>query len=249
ARQRPFTVVNLGYNNEGAYSMRFTLEDYAYLDYDLACLYEGYNDLNTPNLAVFRHDSPVFRLTGDMPLFPIVFKEKAAAMLNGGDGGGLYGDSTRSVFHASVADRAAAGILDATAAVGQSLERQLGRVTQEGRRTVVHGASTGCSSEWQHYCGATEIAVEYALSRGKQVLVITEPYETQPAVRVRHREQQAALVSMLSRRFAGEARVNYVNLGDAVNLDDVRLSFDHMHLTAAGNSRVGNALIEPVGRM
>jgi hypothetical protein len=39
-----FIVVNLGYNNEGAYSFRFTLADYLSLDYDVACLYEGYND-------------------------------------------------------------------------------------------------------------------------------------------------------------------------------------------------------------
>ena len=37
--------MNLGYNNEGAYSFRATLEDYAWLDYDLALLYEGYNDM------------------------------------------------------------------------------------------------------------------------------------------------------------------------------------------------------------
>ena len=37
--------MNLAYNNEGAYSFRFTLGDYLYLDYDLAILYEGYNDL------------------------------------------------------------------------------------------------------------------------------------------------------------------------------------------------------------
>src|ERR1051325_8309114 len=36
------SVVNLAYNNEGAYSFRFTLADYLYLDYDLAVLYEGY---------------------------------------------------------------------------------------------------------------------------------------------------------------------------------------------------------------
>ena len=80
-----FTVVNLGYNNEGAYSFTFTLNDYLSLRYDLAVLYEGYNDLmadpRAPNFSVFRHDSPVFRLTGYLPIFPIVFKEKAAAMM------------------------------------------------------------------------------------------------------------------------------------------------------------------------
>ena len=39
-----FTVINLAYNNEGAYSFKTTLTDYRWLDYDLAFLYEGYND-------------------------------------------------------------------------------------------------------------------------------------------------------------------------------------------------------------
>ena len=56
-----FTVINLAYNNEGAYSFKTTLEDYRWLDYDLAFLYEGYNDLAASvrtNVQVFRHDSP-----------------------------------------------------------------------------------------------------------------------------------------------------------------------------------------------
>ena len=80
----PFSVVNLGYNNEGAYSLRFTLADYLYLDYDLAILYEGYNDLigsSEPNFSVFRHESPIFRRTGYLPILPVVFREKAAALL------------------------------------------------------------------------------------------------------------------------------------------------------------------------
>ncbi|HMF99396.1 MAG TPA: hypothetical protein VKE96_34085, partial [Vicinamibacterales bacterium] len=88
---RRFSVINLGYNNEGAYSFKYTLADYRSLRYDLAILYEGYNDLmadpTRPNLSVFRHDSPVFRLTGYLPIFPIVFKEKAAAMMTGSTAG------------------------------------------------------------------------------------------------------------------------------------------------------------------
>src|SRR5262245_23695031 len=85
---RPVSVVNLAYNNEGAYSFKYTLQDYAYLDYDLAVLYEGYNDImggsvggptngrgEQPNLTVFRHDSAVFRLTGYLPIVPIIVRE------------------------------------------------------------------------------------------------------------------------------------------------------------------------------
>jgi hypothetical protein len=81
-----WSVVNLGYNNEGAYSFRFTLEDFAYLQPDVVVLYEGYNDMigdNGPNTALFRHDSPVFLLTGYMPILPLVFREKAMSLMHG----------------------------------------------------------------------------------------------------------------------------------------------------------------------
>src|SRR5262249_4425589 len=83
-RVRTFSVVNLAYNAEGAYSFAFTLRDYTYLRYDLAILFEGYNDLRDDprNTSVFRHESPVFRLTGYMPIFPLIFREKAASMLS-----------------------------------------------------------------------------------------------------------------------------------------------------------------------
>ena len=52
---RRFSVVNLGYNNDAAFSLKYTLQDYKYLDYDLAILYENYNDLlippESPNLS------------------------------------------------------------------------------------------------------------------------------------------------------------------------------------------------------
>jgi hypothetical protein len=126
-----FTVVNLGYNNEGAYSFRTTLEDYQWLDYDLVMLYEGYNDMSPirPNLQVFRHESPMFRLTGYMPIFPIIFREKAAVMLSG-DPGAAYRQDKKTVFHASLATRAGAGVLDATAEVAEALEAQLGRMSE-----------------------------------------------------------------------------------------------------------------------
>src|ERR1700682_804915 len=37
----PINVLNLGFNNEGAYSFKYTLKDYDYLDYDEVVLYSG----------------------------------------------------------------------------------------------------------------------------------------------------------------------------------------------------------------
>jgi hypothetical protein len=254
AAGRRFRVVNLGYNNEGAYSFKPTLVDYDWLHYDLACLYEGYNDLTgdprRPNVSVFRHDSPVFRVTGYLPIFPIVFKEKAAAMLSGGDSGALYpfnAGRTRTTFRPGLATKTTAEALKVAAEIGQSLERQLGKVATEPTHQIVDVAATGCKPPWQEYCRSVLVAVEFALQRNRQVLLVTQPYEAiSEFVHTRHVEQQAEAAAMLSRRFGGDPRVGYVNLGDSVDLMDPALSFDRMHLTAPGNDRVAAGLVAPV---
>jgi hypothetical protein len=43
--------------------------------------------------------------------------------------------------------------------------------------------------------------------------------------------------------------VKYVDLGDAVDLEDPHLSFDHMHLRTEGNARVADAFVPPVIEM
>jgi len=247
-----FSVVNLGYNNEGAYSFKFTLNDYQWLTYDLAVLYEGYNDLTgdytTPNLSVFRHDSPVFRLTGYLPIFPIIFKEKAAVMRTGTTAS-LYPDAPKTVFRPGLAAKTAAGVLRGAADIGQSLEQQLGRVMPRPVRRIDDPASTGCSPQWQAYCRSEMVAIDFALAHRAQVIVATQPYGAGPRFHALHSDQQRQLAAMIARRYGGNPRVRYLNLGDALDLDDPSLSFDHMHLTATGNAQIAAAFVQPVLEM
>lgn len=242
-------VVNLAYNNEGAFSFTFTLDDYKYLDYDIVCLYEGYNDMTAdpmkPNTSVFRHDSPVFKLTGYLPIFPVAFREKAGALRYGGDVSAFYksvrGEPITTVFRPGLANRTAAGALDATAAIGESLERQLAKVTEEPPRAVVGGDSSGCKYPWGNYCRSMFTAVDHALAMGKRVLVITQPY-----IGDSHVDQQSTMAAALARRYQGNPRVRYANAGDAVDMTDPLDGYDHMHLTAPANAAVAERLVEPV---
>ena len=243
-----FTVINLGYNNEGAYSFRTTLEDYRWLKYDLAILYEGYNDMNPvgPNLTIFRHQSPVFRLTGYMPIFPIIFEEKSAVMLTGGDAGAFYRKDNKTVFHASLATRAGAGVLGATADVARALEAQLGRVSAEPSHAVDSTATAGCSARWGVYCHSMAVAIEYARQQGAQVIVGGQPFLRVSFLHDMQAEQQTELREMVKRRFGGDAAIRYVGLGDQIDLENPKLAFDHMHLTEAGNRAAGALLVQPV---
>jgi hypothetical protein len=246
---RPVSVVNLAYNNEGAYADRFTMQDYRYLHADLALLYSGYNDLigdASPNFSVYRHDSPVFRLFGYMPIFPMVFREKAAIMLRG-EPGGLYQRNAKTVFRPGLVAWTKGEILNAAANVGDSLQRQFaGTPARPAMPSAAAADATGCAFPWTHYCAAVLSSIEYALGAGQSVLVVTPPYELGPELRARHAEQQTAMAEMVSRRFGSDARVLYVNLGEAVDLADVALSYDRMHLTAEGNRRIAAALVTPV---
>ncbi len=248
------TVANLAYNNEGAYSFRYTLADYLWLDYDLVLLYEGYNDVpfNPPdaNTQVFRHESPIFRLTGYLPIFPMVFREKAAALLTGGAPGEAYAYDKKTVFRPGLSARGAAGLLNVAASAGQALETQLQGLTDAPPRSIPDDASTGCAHPWGPYCRSVLVAIEFALSHGKQVLVVGQPFFPPNNKRSeRHLHQQAELEKMVQARFAADRRVTYVAMGNTVNLGDEQHSFDEMHLTAAGNRLVATALAEPVAGM
>ena len=119
------SVVNLAYNNEGAYAFIFTLQDYEYLDYDVALLYTGYNDIGGENTLVYRRESPVFRLTGYSLIFPLIFREKAMTLRYGDVEAGYRAgySSDQTTFKPNLAAQATSSALDAATQISRALER------------------------------------------------------------------------------------------------------------------------------
>jgi hypothetical protein len=245
AAGRRFSVANLGAPGQGAYSFAYDLTDYEYLDYDVVLLYEGYNDLGingiamraVPNYLLWHRESPVFRLTGYYPILPLVLREKGSAMLNGGDVNQADRDG-RVVFKPGLAAQVAAGALNAAAEVSESLERQIGRLSET---PLTPSVDEECIQRWKQYCGAVGDAVSWALARDKRVLFITQPYASDS-----HVEQQANALAMLHSRFADDSRLRFVNLGRAIDLKDRSIAFDGLHLNAQGNAMIADQLVAPV---
>lgn len=234
----PVTVANLAYNNEGAFSFQYTLTDYEYLEPDVVILYTGYNDLSEINSQVFRHESPVFKLTGYMPILPVILSEKAMSLRYGGDLEAAYRKKT--VFKPGLAARTSASAMEAAVAIGKSLDQQLGRLTQNPDAAATK--TTGeCGDRWAHYCNSVAAAVQYALSRGRDVVVVS-----QPRISDTHVEQQRVLHDFLARRFSANPRLQRVDLGTALDLKNTDLAFDGMHLTVRGNQVIADRLTAPV---
>ena len=227
----PISVLNLGFNNDGAYSFKYTLSDYAYLDYDEVVIYSGYNDLSgSPNRIVFRHRSPVFVWTGYLPLLPALTVDKLRVWKNR-----MTNGDQPTVF-------APPNLKESNEQTSRSLEREVGRLTDS--RPSDPNQSETCPPEWQFYCQEIYEVANRELSSGKRVLIVTEPY-----ISDQHVEQQRALERMLNKRFAGQTNLRYLNLGRSIDLRDRGLCWDGMHLTEEGNRRIAESLAQPILEM
>jgi hypothetical protein len=98
-----------------------------------------------------------------------------------------------------------------------------------------------CIDTWKRYCGSVRDAVAWAVARQKAAIVVTQPYLSDA-----HIEQQANLAAMLRARFAGERRVQYVDLGRVIDMRDRALAYDGVHLVARGNDTIASHLVNPV---
>jgi lysophospholipase L1-like esterase len=249
--ERRWTGVNLAYNTEGAHAFLQNLKDFAYLDYDIVVLYEGYNDLLgdlEPNYVAVRQQSPVFRATGYFPVLPLWLTERAL-MLRSGSVDQAYKDRTtgdKTVFQPNLADRASASALETAAGIARALERQFDRPMADvaGRPTADNGL--GCPNPWSTYCDSQHRAIEYALQQGKKVLIVSQPQLPGDTARTRHQQQQDALAGMLERQYRESPRVARFAIGSLVDLSDTDVCFDGMHLSVDGNRIVADALIEPI---
>ena len=200
------------------------------------------------NRRVFRHESQVFRLTGYMPILPVVIREKVMLLRYGSMEAAYRGEKT--VFRPTIVQRTTAGALGAVDQIGQSLERQLGRVSgptpaQGVTDVVVREHALSCAEPWGVFCQTVADSIDYALGRGMCVLVVGQPYLARPQLREQHQEQQRQMAAMVQARYGSNPAVRFVGLGDAIDLSDQALAFDLMHLTPAGNEQLASVLVDP----
>jgi hypothetical protein len=234
------SVANLGFNSQGAYGSRFTLEDYASLNYDLVIVYDGYNDyVNYPAWSLGRRDSALFRLTGYYLILPTILYEKAI-YLRGGYNPDL------AVYRPNPIQETQAKVLTATADVATQVEKYLSHLPEDKKRkeeqliSEEEALKTGCVKGWSFFCRNVEDTVEYALGQNKKVLVVGIPQKTEGQI-----AQGKELEAFMSRRYSNSSDVKWKSLAHAVDLRDTTLAFDGCHLTRGGNEIVANELLDP----
>lgn len=234
-------VVNLGWNVQGVYSFAFTLQAYRNLQAETYVFYQGYTDAGI-NLNDWRKSSLFFRWTGYMPIWPLIFKEKAGALLAGGNTDDYYRNQIR--FTPDLGARVTAHGLQTLAGASDSMSRVLARwAAQKNAETPMEYQDQ--KQPWSVYLAQTQKNVQLALEQGGSVLLLGQP-QISPEW---HRNQQAALHGFWREHYASNPRVGYLDLADKLDLRDARLAPDGMHLSPAGHKKLAPIISEALLRL
>jgi len=251
---RPVTVLNLGFNNEGAFAFLPNLQDFESLDYDVIVLYEGYNDLpgdEGPNRGVYRRTSAIFRRFGYFPILPLYLEEKARALRYGSVGAAYEalatkgGDPNQVVFRPGFAQRTSAAALETISSMTQALDGQLAQ-TAAAPPPVAKQSALGCVFPYVMYCDSVAAAVRFGRERGKGVVVGAQPHLPGARSSDLHAKQQEMLSAMIARVFGADRQVVRADFSQLVDLTDINVTFDGMHLKPEANAAVAAALVDPV---
>jgi lysophospholipase L1-like esterase len=90
------------------------------------------------------------------------------------------------------------------------------------------------------FCANIDTLIQDQLGLGRRVVYMTQPYLNRY-----HRQQQDALRATFV-QFESNPHFSYVDLGDALDLSNPDLSFDHMHPTGDGNDVLSTKLVSPL---
>jgi hypothetical protein len=224
---RPLRVLNLAANEQGIYGIYHDVAAYQDLGYDLALLYFGATDSipTHPHTANFRGRSPVFNLTGYLPILPRWLEEKRVVMM--ADLAGL----------AQAAGAGEAGLAEPVRFVlGQadqmlmSMQKALAGGDREARRQLAGGKARPFAF-FLDYVGRT---LDWLLAHDKQVICVGEPAMSGTL-------QQQMLMDFLAARYPG--RVTYLDALPLLGLPMNEAFTDSVHFTGQGTRSLAQGLL------
>jgi len=262
-------LLNLAFNNEGAFGYWANLEDYNDLDYELAILYTGVNDSGGANYLQWRRTSFIFRSTGYLPILPEILRTQIG---NFQAGRGTSGpEDPRIIFDPKFSEnlqkkiareklddylkipREEPGVQNGSKSKSTTKDFQKDSSPQHGyspktdENTDVFAAIPDislCSDRWNFYCNQIKKSIDFMIGQGKRVLIVGEPLLSEAQA-----EQQMDLRMFLEKYYQNDPRILYADLGLAVDVSDSQIAFDGMHLTAEGNRQIATLLINPIKRI
>jgi hypothetical protein len=242
---RPVSVVNLAHIAHAIYGIWHDAQLFSYMDYDLAVIYAGYNDIDPTKIQKrnSRGDDVVFRIFGFRRLVPAYLREKAMLLkyphLRGDSPPANGSKDNKNNQQKSVAFRLGE-MLDSTASkllgTPKNVQLELQEMDLHAKKMMANQ-----TVPYEHFLSFYEKIVDWLLVNNKKVLIVS-PLGLDQSI------QQNLLRSFLS-KYNGNSSVSYLSLDKTLDLEKFKksgLTCDAMHLKAEGNRRVAKEILAGV---
>lgn len=228
-----FSVVNLGANCQGIYGISYDVKYYNYLNYDIAIIYNGYNDSDPKDLntASFRGKDGFFRIFGYKLILPLYLSERSKML--------MYKEKLGKVNKAKREGRLdelekTKGIkfqlgvsMEKLNQIIKSVDKRLNQFDSEAKEMIKKN-----NEPYGNYLLFLQKTFDWLTLNNKTIFYICQPGWFDKV------QQQ------LVREFINEKydNVYYINLSYAVDLKNKKLCYDGSHLTGKGNKLIAQSL-------
>lgn len=218
--QMKIDVVNLGHLTQGIWAIRKDLIHYDYLNYDYVIFYNGYNDTNPTilNKGSARHYDPIFKLFGYLPILDTYIYEKFNLMIHG-DLDLFYKEKRNNNHKASFS-------LDKN----NKPKRKEIQETQENSKKIINKKKA-----FEDYINEYKLTFKYLIENKKKIIFIH-----QPKLKNYNKIQRYKIKNFLN-SFPEVIQLEYTEL---IDLSDLNISKDYMHLTFKGNNMLAEKIFE-----
>ena len=228
--QKKVDIANLGHLAQGIWAIKRDLKYYEYLDYDYVIFYSGYNDVNQfiQNKNSARHYNLFFKLFGYLPILNIYIYEKVNLIIHG----------NLDKFYSDKAKKSKDDEDETTGKVIFSLDEKSNPVRTEVNK------SYKCFENmitYEYYFKDYKETFEYLLKNNKKIIFIHQPLISNLC----YFDQKKTIKDVLG-KYPEIVQLDYNHL---IDLTDLKLSLDYMHLTAEGNSILANKLYEDIKKI
>jgi lysophospholipase L1-like esterase len=233
-----YRVVNLGYNNEGAFAYEYNLREFNYLNFDAVIFFTGVNDLGPENLTVFRNN-PIFNIFGYFPLLPIVLFEKAKIIGSNENIADAYLGQNQQ--NSNFLQNKIAQLMLYLSDNYQKISPKIDSDYQENSSDQNYDTRLvfdECGEIWLEYCGNILSAIKYAKKMGLRIFVISEPN------RGKNSQSQKKAINKLINKYNSKwsQQIVWLDYTGFLNLQSDKISFDKMHLTPTGNKMLAEQI-------
>lgn len=213
-------VANLGHLYQGIWAIRKDLIHYNYLDYDYVIFYNGYNDTNPNEIqkGSARHYNPIFKLFGYLPILDTYIYEKMVKILYG-NLDLFYANKTKNNHQASF-----------------SLDKNNNPVRKQIQKKQINSNKiTNEKTPYESYVNEYKKTFEYLLENKKKIIFIHQPKLKN------HDKIQKREINNFLKSFPEVIQLKYTEL---IDLSDLTISRDYMHLTPKGNHILAKKIFE-----